>query len=71
MASAIAAFFYVRVIVLMFFSDPVPDGPVVAVPSVFTGTAVGVGALSAVVFGIVPTPVLALASHAATTLFVR
>ena len=70
-ASAIAAFFYVRVIVLMFFSDPVPDGPVVAVPSVFTGTAVGVGALSAVVFGIVPTPVLALASHAATTLFVR
>ncbi len=57
-ASAIAAFFYVRVIVLMFFSDPVPDGPVVAVPSVFTGTAVGVGALSAVVFGIVPTPVL-------------
>ena len=37
LASAIAAFFYVRVIVLMFFSDPVPDGPVVAVPSVFTG----------------------------------
>ena len=32
-SSAIAAFFYVRVIVLMFFSDPVPDGPVVAVPS--------------------------------------
>ena len=56
LASAIAAFFYVRVIVLMFFSDPVPDGPVVAVPSVFTGTAVGVGALSAVVFGIVPEP---------------
>jgi len=70
-ASAIAAFFYVRVIVLMFFSDPVPDGPVVAVPSVFTGTAVGVGALSAVVFGIVPGPVLSLANHAATQLFVR
>ena len=31
-SSAIAAFFYVRIIVLMFFSDPVPDGPVVAVP---------------------------------------
>ena len=70
-ASAIAAFFYVRVIVLMFFSDPVPDGPVVAVPSVFTGTAVGVGALSAVVFGIVPGPMLDLANHAATQLFVR
>ena len=71
LASAIAAFFYVRVIVLMFFSDPVPDGPVVSVPSVFTGTAVGLGALSAVVFGIVPEPVLSLANHAATQLFVR
>ena len=70
-ASAIAAFFYVRVIVLMFFSAPVPDGPVVAVPSVFTGTAVAVGALSAVVFGIVPQPVLDLANHAANQLFVR
>jgi hypothetical protein len=38
---------------------------------VFTGTAVGVGALSAVVFGIVPGPVLSLANHAATQLFVR
>ena len=71
LASAIAAFFYVRVIVLMFFSDPVPDGPVVAVPSVFTGTAVGLGTLSVVVLGIVPGPVLSLASHAATQLFVR
>jgi NADH-quinone oxidoreductase subunit N len=70
-ASAVAAFFYVRIIVLMFFSDPVPDGPVVTVPSVFTGTAVGLGALSAVVFGIVPEPVLSLANHAATQLFVR
>ena len=59
------------VIVLMFFSDPVPDGPVVAVPSVFTGTAVSLGALSAVVFGILPTPLLSLAGHAATQLFVR
>jgi NADH-quinone oxidoreductase subunit N len=70
-ASAIAAFFYVRVIVLMFFSDPVPDGPVVAVPSVFTGIAVGVGALSAVVLGIVPGLVLSIASTAANQLFVR
>jgi NADH-quinone oxidoreductase subunit N len=70
-SSAIAAFFYVRVIVLMFFSDPVPDGPEIAVPSVFTGTAVAVGALSAIVLGIVPGPVLSLASHAANQLFVR
>jgi len=70
-SSAIAAFFYVRVIVLMFFSDPVPDGPEVAVPSVFTGTAVALGALSAVVLGVIPGPVLNLASHAANQLFVR
>jgi proton-translocating NADH-quinone oxidoreductase chain N len=43
LSSAIAAFFYVRVIVLMFFSDPIADGPEVVVPSVFTGTAVGLG----------------------------
>ena len=70
-SSAIAAFFYARVIVLMFFSEPVPDGPVVAVPSAFTGIAVGVGALSAVVLGVFPQPVLSLANHAATQLFVR
>ena len=59
-SSAIAAFFYVRVIVLMFFSDPVPDGPEVAVPSVFTGhRGGGRRAVATVVFGIVPEPLLA------------
>jgi NADH-quinone oxidoreductase subunit N len=71
LSSAIAAFFYVRVIVLMFFSDPVPDGPAVVVPSVFTGTAVAVGAVATLVLGIVPGPVLSLANHAASQLFVR
>jgi NADH-quinone oxidoreductase subunit N len=70
-SSAIAAFFYVRVIVLMFFSDPVENGPQVAVPSVFTGTAVAVGSLATLVLGIFPQPVLQLASHAATQLFIR
>ena len=67
LASAIAGFFYVRVIVLMFFSDPVPDGPEVVVPNVFTGTAVGLGVAATVVFGIVPEPLLSLAGHAANT----
>jgi proton-translocating NADH-quinone oxidoreductase chain N len=70
-SSAIAAFFYVRVIVLMFFSDPVEEGPEIVVPSVFTGTAVAVGTLATIVFGIVPEPLLSLANHAATQLFVR
>jgi len=71
LASAIAAFFYVRVIVLMFFSDPVPDGPEVVVPSLFTGTAVALGVVATLVLGIVPQPVLDLANHAANQLFVR
>jgi len=71
LSSAIAAFFYVRVIVLMFFSDPVPDGPALVVPSVFTGTAVAIGAVVTLVLGIVPGPVLNLANHAASQLFVR
>jgi proton-translocating NADH-quinone oxidoreductase chain N len=71
LSSAIAAFFYVRVIVLMFFSDPAPDGPAVVAPGLFTGTAVAVGAVTTLVFGIVPGPLLSLANHAATHLFVR
>jgi NADH-quinone oxidoreductase subunit N len=70
-SSAVAAFFYVRVIVLMFFSDPVENGPEIVVPGVFTGTAVAVGTLATVIFGIVPQPLLSLANHAATQLFVR
>ena len=46
LSSAIAAFFYVRVIVLMFFSDPAPDGPAVVRPSAFTSAAVAVGAVA-------------------------
>ncbi|MGH3198134.1 MAG: NADH-quinone oxidoreductase subunit NuoN [Streptosporangiaceae bacterium] len=70
LSSAIAAFFYIRVIVLMFFSEPAPDGPVVVVPNVFTGTAVWLGVVVTLVLGIVPEPVLSLANHAANQLFV-
>jgi len=70
-SSAILAFPYVRVIVLMFFSEPAPDGPAVVRPSVFTGTAVTVGVVLTLVLGIVPEWLLSLANHAATQLFVR
>jgi NADH-quinone oxidoreductase subunit N len=71
LSSAIAAFFYIRIIVLMFFSDPVPNGPAVVVPSALTGTAVAVGAAVTLFLGIIPGPVLSLANNAATHLFVR
>lgn len=62
--SVVAAFFYVRVIVLMFFSDPVGDGPAVAVPSVLTTAAITIGATMTLVLGIMPQPVLDLARQA-------
>jgi NADH-quinone oxidoreductase subunit N len=70
-SSAILAFPYVRVIVLMFFSEPAPDGPAVVRPSMFTGVAVGVGVVVTLWLGILPEPLLSLANHAATQLFVR
>jgi NADH:ubiquinone oxidoreductase subunit 5 (subunit L)/multisubunit Na+/H+ antiporter MnhA subunit len=43
-ASAMAAFFYVRVIVMMFFAEPVADGPVVVMPGTGTAGAIAVAA---------------------------
>jgi proton-translocating NADH-quinone oxidoreductase chain N len=71
LSSAILAFPYVRVIVLMFFSEPAPEGPLVVRPSLFTSSAVAVGAVITLVLGIFPQPLLNLANHAATQLFVR
>ncbi|MDI6412415.1 NADH-quinone oxidoreductase subunit NuoN [Streptomyces albus] len=68
-ASAIAAFFYLRVIVLMFFSEPQADGPSVAVPSVMTTSAIAVGVVVTVVLGVAPQYFLDLAGHAGV--FVR
>ncbi|MGW0735905.1 NADH-quinone oxidoreductase subunit NuoN [Streptomyces sp. NPDC002851] len=63
-SSAIAAFFYIRVIVLMFFSEPRPEGPTVAVPSALTTTAIGVGVAVTLVLGLAPQYFLDLASQA-------
>ncbi len=69
--SAIAAFFYVRVIVLMFFSNPPADGPVVVTRPTLTYATVGVGTLLTLLLGVAPQPLLDLASHAAASGFVR
>lgn len=73
LSSAIAAIFYVRVIVLMFFADPVAgtndsdDGgrPTVVTPGVATAVAIGLGVVATVVFGVYPQPLLDLAASAA------
>ncbi|MEN3585770.1 NADH-quinone oxidoreductase subunit NuoN [Streptomyces sp. ZYX-F-203] len=69
LSSAVAAFFYIRVVVLMFFSEPKPEGPTVAVPSPLTTTAIGVGLLVTVVLGVAPQYFLDLAGQAGV--FVR
>ncbi|GAA2499756.1 NADH-quinone oxidoreductase subunit NuoN [Streptomyces thermolineatus] len=63
-ASAVAAFFYIRVIVLMFFSEPKAEGPTVAVPSVLTSTVIAAGVVVTVVLGILPQYFLDLAGQA-------
>lgn len=63
-ASAIAAYVYARVILLMFFSTPPSDGPQVAVPSSLTAAAIVVGVAATVMFGILPQPLLDLAGSA-------
>ncbi|UQA94646.1 NADH-quinone oxidoreductase subunit NuoN [Streptomyces halobius] len=68
-SSAIAAFFYIRVIVLMFFSEPKPEGPTVAVPSPLTTTAIAIGVAVTFVLGLAPQYFLDLAGQAGV--FVR
>jgi NADH-quinone oxidoreductase subunit N len=60
LASAVALAFYIRVIVLMFFSDPVGEGPSVTMPSVLTSAVIAVGVAATLVLGLVPGPLLDL-----------
>jgi NADH-quinone oxidoreductase subunit N len=67
--SAVAAFFYFRVVVLMFFSAPAPEGPSVVVPSPFTTLAIALGVAVTLLLGVYPSQVLELAGLASQ--FVR
>lgn len=60
LSSAIAAFFYIRVIVLMFFKDPVEDGTSVVIPSVYTQVTIIMSAVVTFALGIYPTPLINL-----------
>ncbi len=63
LASAIAAYFYVRVIVLMFFTEPPDDPPTVMVPSVLSTAVVTVTAAVTFALGALPQPLLDLANN--------
>ena len=63
-ASVISAFFYARIIVLMFFAEPAEDGPRVVLPSAYTSLALAIGVAVTIVLGVLPQPVLNLAQQA-------
>ena len=69
LSSAIASFFYIRVIVLMFFTDATEDGTSVEIPSSLTRATVVIAVVVTVVLGVYPTPLLNFISDVAT--FIR
>ncbi|CAB4647337.1 unannotated protein [freshwater metagenome] len=58
LSSAIAAFFYIRIIVLIFFKDPVEDGTSVVIPSMYTRITIVASLIITLVLGVFPAPVL-------------
>ena len=68
LASAIAAFFYVRVIVLMYFSEPTGAQAVVASPGLGTTFAIMLAAALTVILGVFPSVLLSQAGSAAVFL---
>jgi NADH-quinone oxidoreductase subunit N len=65
LASAVAAFYYLRVVVLMYFSPPAADGPTVGVPGLPTTVVLAITVTATLALGIVPGSVLDLAQRAA------
>jgi NADH-quinone oxidoreductase subunit N len=67
-ASGVAAYFYVRVIVSMFFTEATDDTPRVVAPGILSKAAIAVCAIVTVLLGIFPQPLLDLADQAASLL---
>jgi NADH-quinone oxidoreductase subunit N len=64
-ASAVAAYFYVRVIVLMFFTEPHAEQVHVVMPSFWSKAAIAICAVITIGLGIFPQPLLDLVREAA------
>lgn len=65
LSSAIAAYFYVRIIVAMFFADVPVDAPHLVRPSLLTTISIALCTVVTIVLGVFPQPLLDLAGHAA------
>jgi NADH-quinone oxidoreductase subunit N len=68
LSSAVAAFVYVRIIVLMYFSEPASDSVIAMSPSIVTSLAVTTGVLVTLVLGVLPSPLLDLAARSSVFL---
>ena len=66
LASAIAAFFYIRVIIMIFFTDPVNDSVSVIIPSVKSKISISVATVASLIFGVAPSWLLTSATNFAT-----
>ena len=69
LSSAIAAFFYIRVIVLMFFTDATQDGTSVQLPSALTRATLVISIAITIALGVYPAPLLNVISNLST--FIR
>ena len=58
LSSAIAAFFYIRVIIMMFFSDPQNDSVSIIIPTVKSRIAISTATIASAVLGIAPSLLL-------------
>lgn len=64
LSSVVLAFPYLKVVVLLWLSEPVDDAPSVSLPSFATGTAVGVGVVATVLLGVAPQLLLNIVNDA-------
>ncbi|MGH3657110.1 MAG: NADH-quinone oxidoreductase subunit NuoN, partial [Micromonosporaceae bacterium] len=69
-SSAILAFPYLRIVVLMYLSEPAEDTPTVSVPGGLTAASLTIGVLATALLGLVPAPILNLATRAVVEGFI-
>ena len=63
LASAIAAFFYIRVIIMIFFTDPVNNSVSVIIPSIKSKVSIVASIIISIALGIAPSLILTTASN--------
>jgi NADH-quinone oxidoreductase subunit N len=63
LSSAIAVFFYIRLILMLFFADATNDSVSVVIPSILTRISISIGAILTIVLGIAPSLLLNIAQN--------